>query len=154
MYYAMIALLMVILPIGSVLVEWLTTNIPLIFLIGKWFTFWTVGIRLLVAGIKQFTSPSFTAETIFETKDEGAKKIVTELGVGNMAIGLIGTASLYFPTWIMPAAVAGAIFYGLAGIKHVFNKGKNTIEMTATVTDLWAALVLIVYIAAAGLGTG
>jgi hypothetical protein len=107
-----------------------------------------------MAGLRQLINPAYTAETIFETKDEGAKKIVTELGMGNLALGMISILSLYFTSWVMPAAVAAAIFYGLAAIKHVMNKGKNRIETVATISDLWAALVLAFYIIASVAGTG
>ena len=43
-------------------------------------------------------------------------------------------------------AVAAAIFYGLACVKHVANKGKNRLEMFATVSDLWVAVVFAVFI--------
>lgn len=154
MYYLMITALMLVLPVASILIEWAASGAALLPLIGKWFVFWAGGIRLFLAGLRQFFTPDFTAETIFETKDEGAKKIVTELGMGNMALGAIGIMSLYFPTWIMPAAVAGALFFGLAGIKHIANKGKNQLETFATVSDLWIALVLAAYVIGTALGAG
>jgi hypothetical protein len=147
MYYLMVAGFMVILPVVSILWEMLASSGQgLIFLIGKWFVFWAVGGRLFTAGIKQMLQPEFTAKTIFEIEDPGAMKVVAELGVSNVAIGAISLLSLYFQQWIMPAAVYGVFFYGLAGVRHLGNRGRNRIETVATASDLWIALVLAVYI--------
>ncbi len=147
MYYVLVTALMVVLPIFSIAGEWLATpDASLILLIGKWFVFWVVGVRLFTAGIKQILQPEFTAKTIFEIEDPGATKVVSELGIANFAMGLLGLASLYFSSWTMPAAVAGVIFYGFAGIRHLGNQKRNSIENVATATDLWAALVLAVFI--------
>jgi len=153
MYYVLVLGLMVVLPIVSIVVEMLVAADPgLVALIGKWFVFWAVGARLLAAGVKQILQPEFTAKTIFEISDPGAMKVVSELGIANLAIGLIGLASLYFPSWTMPAAVVGMIFYGLAGIRHLGNTQRNAIENTATLTDLWAALALAVFIGGTAIG--
>ena len=61
MYLAIVILLMVVLPVGSILTEWASAPIatPLMLLVGKWFVFWSAGVRLLLAGIKQFFQPQF-----------------------------------------------------------------------------------------------
>ena len=38
----------------------------LIFLTGKWFLFWAIGLRLLIAGFKQVIDPGFTLEKKFK----------------------------------------------------------------------------------------
>jgi hypothetical protein len=43
-------------------------------------------------------------------------------------------------------ALAGAIFFGLAGIQHVRNKASSRAEIAAMVSDLGLAAVLIVYL--------
>ena len=43
------------------------TNLSFV-LFGKWFIFSAVGLRLLVAGIKQTSDPAFTAKEIFHIK--------------------------------------------------------------------------------------
>jgi hypothetical protein len=43
----------------------------------------------------------------------------------------------------VPSAFVGAIFYGCAGIKHITRKRKNRIEMIATISDIFAAIVLV-----------
>jgi hypothetical protein len=60
MYFAAIVLLMLVLPVASIAAE-----APLyqgagglVSLIGKWFTFWTVGVRLFTAGVMQIIRPT------------------------------------------------------------------------------------------------
>ncbi|HEY4203244.1 MAG TPA: DUF6790 family protein [Devosiaceae bacterium] len=146
MYNVMIAGLMFILPIASIIAEMTTPGASLIILIGKWFVFWAVGLRLLTAGIKQLVQPGFTAKTIFEIEDPAAGKIVSELGISNLAMGVIGLLSLYFQNWVMPVAIYGVIFYGLAAVRHLGNKTRNATENVATISDAWVAIVLAVYL--------
>lgn len=149
MYLAMVAGLMFALPIASIIVEWFAiSGSDLLFLTGKWFVFWALGLRLLTAGIKQIAQPEFTARTIFEIKDPSAFTVVSELGISNVAIGVLGTGSLFFPAWVLPSAVYGVLFYGIAGIRHLANKRRNPTENIATISDLWVALVLAVYLGA------
>ncbi len=155
MYIVMVIGLMVVLPIASVIIEaWLHAGADLWLLIGKWFVFWAVGVRLLLAGVRQIAMPEFTAETIFETKDPGARKIVSELGFGNVSIGLIGLASLYWSSWTVPAAVCGGLFYGLAGLKHLQNGRRSTSENVATVSDLFIFAVLAAFLVSVALHSG
>jgi len=150
MYLAAIVLLMGLLPVGSILVEHgaAHTNADLIILIGKWFVFWSVGIRLMLAGARQMFNPAFTAETIFEVREKAALTIVQELGFGNLSIGLIGALSLIFKDWVIPAAVAGGLFYGLAGIKHLVKGDRNAIENIAMISDLFIFVVLAGFLVA------
>jgi hypothetical protein len=126
MYFAMVAAFMVILPVASIIAETsISPGLSLVFLVGKWFVFWAVGMRLFTAGSRQILQPDFTAKTIFEIEDPGATKIVSELGIGNAAIGAISLASIHFQGWIMPMAIYGLIFYGLAGVRHLGNRRRN-----------------------------
>ena len=95
MYLAAIVLLMGVLPIVSILIEFFVphSSHDLLFLIGKWFVFWSVGIRLMLAGVRQIANPTFTADAIFGVKEKGALTIVQELGFGNLSIGLLSVAS-------------------------------------------------------------
>src|SRR5208337_1887623 len=92
MYLAMIILLMGALPVASIAVEFaaLHGGADLLSLIGKWFVFWPVGVRLILAGLRQVADPKFTAGTIFGVKDAAALTIVQELGFGNLSIGTSG----------------------------------------------------------------
>jgi len=148
MYLIPILLLMIVLPAGSVLVEWATSPIapPLMLLVGKWFVFWAAGVRLLLAGLKQFFQPQFTAHEIFKMKTDEALPIVRELGVANFAVGVLGVSSLWALSFVLPVAIAGAIFYGVAGAQHVTQKDKSGNESLAMATDILAFLVLAAYV--------
>lgn len=148
MYFVVIALFMLILPVASIAAEysWLHTSSDLVVLTGKWFAFWGVGMRLGLAGVRQAFNPAFTARDIFEIEDERVHPIVRELGFANLALGLLGLLAL-LPGWAMPAALAGGLFFALAGWKHVTVGERNLTRTVAMVSDLFIALVLIAYVA-------
>lgn len=144
MYRAVVVLLMGVLPLGSILVEFglHPAGADGVALVGKWFVFWSVGVRLLLAGLRQIVNPAFTAETIFAVKDRAAFIIVQELGFGNLSIGLVAALTLIQPQWIVPAALAGGLFYGLAGFRHLAKGDRNANENIAMVSDLFIFIVL------------
>jgi hypothetical protein len=154
MYLAVVILLMGVLPLASIIVEWGVSHggADPVLLIGKWFVFWSVGVRLFLAGLRQAANPAFTAETIFAVKEKAALTIVRELGFANLSIGLIGALALLRSDWIMPAAIAGALFYALAGAMHLIKGERNGAENIAMISDLFIALVLAGYLAARALG--
>lgn len=109
----------------------------------RWFTFWIVGIRLLTAGAAQALRPEFTAEQIFGTTDPTVLPFIQELGFANLAFGTIGILCLFVRPWTVPAALAGVVFLGLDGIRHLFGGGGFTTDrIVAMVTDLIALVVL------------
>src|SRR4029077_11986599 len=116
MYLASIVLLLFVLPAGCVIGQmlWFGGAADVMLLVGKWFVFWAVGVRLFMAGVRQVAQPQFTAESIFEIKDRAALGIVRELGFANLSSGTLGLASLAVPAWVAPAAIVGGLFYGLA----------------------------------------
>jgi len=152
MYFIVIALFMLILPAACVAVEyaWLHTSADLVALTGKWFAFWGVGMRLGLAGFRQAFNPAFTARDIFEIEDERIHPIVRELGFANLALALLGVCAL-LPGWAPPAALAGGLFFALAGWKHIVATDRNTIRTVAMVSDLFMALVLASYLVLIGL---
>jgi hypothetical protein len=149
MYLGAIVLLMLVLPLLSVAAQ--TSMLPdagaLMGLIGKWFTFWGVGVRLFLAGISQVFRPQFTAEDIFEIGDPAAQGLVREIGFGNLALGTLGVLSLLFPEFLLPAAIAGGLYYGLAGAGHLARKERNVKEQVALVSDLLIFLLLAGFVA-------
>ncbi len=150
MYFAAIILLMLVLPGVSVAAEALREpgSADLVWLIGKWFTFWAVGVRLFSAGLTQSLGPQYSARSIFDIKDQSALAIVREVGFGNLAIGSLGLASLVKPGWLVPAAVAGGLFFGLAGLGHLFRERRNFKEQVALISDLVIFLLLAIFVAA------
>jgi hypothetical protein len=135
---------------GSIAYEvtYLHSSAPLLFLIGKWFTFWAVGARLFMAGLRQAVQPRFTAHEIFKLEDDSAFPIVREIGFGNLAMGSLGLATLFRPAWLLAGALVGGLYYGLAGLLHLFGKKRNLNENVALISDLAVALVMLGFFAA------
>lgn len=149
MYFVMIALLLVALPAGSVALEFLRhphDHLSIVSSAGCWWTFWAVGVRLSLAGIRQVIQPRFTAAEIFDAHEPAALPIVREVGFGNLAFGTLGILSLFRHDWIVPAAIAGGLYYGLAGFGHVLRKNKNSTEWTAMISDFGICLILGVFL--------
>ena len=75
--------------------------------------------------------------------------IVRELGFANLSIGVLGLSTIFRGSWIMPAAIAGGLFYCFAGIGHLMKKNRNRLENSAMFSDLFAFLVLLICFIAA-----
>lgn len=148
LYFLVIALFMCVLPLASIAAEyaWLHSSSDLVALTGKWFAFWGVGMRLGIAGLRQAFNPGFTAQDIFEIDDARVFPIVRELGFANLALSLLGLLAV-LPHWTAPAALAGGLFFALAGWKHVTAKERNLTRTVAMASDLFVALVLAAYLA-------
>ena len=148
MYVPMVIALMLALPLISIVAQILLTDhgalnaASYLVVVAKWYVFWAVGVRLSLAGLRQIVQPRYTAETILGFKGAEALFFVRELGFANMAMGSVAIASLFAPSWVTPAAMLGAIYYGLAGINHCFHKNRNKLQNVALVSDLFAAVVL------------
>jgi hypothetical protein len=142
MYPVIVLLLMLVLPLGSVCIEHAQDGAPLMLLVGKWFVFWSVGVRLLLAGLRQFFQPSYTAREIFGSESDDVLPLVRELGIANFASGVVGVASLVFPSFVLPVAVSATIFYGVAGVRHVAATHRTRNEAVAMISDLFIAIVL------------
>lgn len=148
MYLITVISLMAVLPIASIGAEHLYfhSSVPLMLLMGKWFVFWSAGVRLLLAGLRQFFQPRFTAQQIFHIGSDDVLPIVRELGVANFATGVAGVASLARPNFVLPVATIAAVFYGVAGIRHAAERGKSRNENIAMISDLFVSLVFATYI--------
>ena len=147
MYIVIVLLLMLLLPLFSVVHElyFHGNHAGLLFLVGKWYVFWGVGVRLASAGVRQALNPRYTAETILGLKTSEPWFVVRELGFANIAIGAVALGSILAHHWLTPAAVAGAIFYGLAGINHLMTKNRNRLQNVALLTGLFACGILCTY---------
>ena len=150
MYLAIVAALMLVFPLASVGYEVVSGAAPLsLLLVGKWFAFWSVGVRLLLAGARQIIQPRYTAEVILSLKSEESFILVRELGFANLAVSLLGLGSLFFEPWRSAAALVGGVFYGLAGVNHLLQPHRGKLENVAMVSDLWTAVVLLAAFVAA-----
>ncbi|MFT3727398.1 MAG: hypothetical protein QM759_06225 [Terricaulis sp.] len=145
MYFIVVIGLTLVAPMGAAIAE---AHGPAGADFGKWYVFCAVGIRLLLAGARQALQPRFTLKQIFEIDAEDALQIVRELGFANLAMGVLGLTALLDPKLTFAGALAGGIFYGLAGLLHVLSKEKrNATRTTAMLTDLLVFAVLAYYVA-------
>lgn len=138
---------MFLLPVLSVVTEVIVNknHAPLILLVGQWFVFWGIGIRLFTAGIRQVIKPGLTAEGILGIKDKSSWVIVRELGFANIAMGLAGIVSLWVADWRPAIALIGGLFLFLDGLQHVRNK-RNFEENVAMYSDLGIGVVMAAYL--------
>jgi hypothetical protein len=142
-YFILVIAQTVALPVISGIVELAVAGGDPVLVFGKWWVFWGVGTRLLVAGIAQVSGKGPTTEILgaaAPTVQE--KQLVRELGMANVGMGLAGLLALV-PGWALPAGLAGGIFLLIAGAMHVPKRGKNAQEALATWTDLVVGLVVV-----------
>jgi hypothetical protein len=146
-YLISVLLFMLILPVASILIQWQVSKAEIGWpLIGKWFVFWSVGIRLFIAGLRQATKPAFTAKEIFHMTGDESYVVIRELGFANLCFGTLGILSLFKPEWRPAAAIAGGLYFGLAGVQHLFKKPDSRNELIAMVSDIYIFLILALYL--------
>jgi hypothetical protein len=147
-YQTTVVLLLLVFPIFSVGTEAALSSDPdLWWLIGKWFVFWGVGVRLFAAGVMQTLTPDFTASGIFGIEGRDVLPVVREVGFGNLAMGTLGLATLLLPDWVVPAAFVGGLYYGLAGLGHMYRGARTAKEGFALASDLAIFAVLAAFVA-------
>ena len=148
LYLSTVLLLMLIFPVVSLLIEYglfhARSSMPE--LIGKWFTFWAIGLRLFTAGVRQVIKPVFTAKDIFHLEGDDALVIVRELGYANICLGATAIVSLFIPGWRIAAAFAGGLYMGIAGINHIIKEPASPNEVLAMVSDIFISIVMAVSI--------
>jgi hypothetical protein len=144
MYYLIVVFLMLVFPALSIAIDAGINHVHLdLFLLGKWYVFWAVGMRLSLAGLRQIVQPRYTSEKILGIRGDDALLVVRELGFANFSIGVLGLASIFVDGWTLAGALVGGIFYGLAGINHLLHGNRNRLQNVAMVSDLFAAIVLL-----------
>lgn len=145
-YIAIVTALTFIVPAIGFFIEYFANGTALTFeLFSKWFILSAVGLRLLLAGIRQITKPGFTAQQIFHINDPDCFPIVMELGFANLCFGLVGLISFFKPEWRMVSAFASGLYYGLAGLLHLLKKPAGINEKFAMWTDLIIFALLFIY---------
>lgn len=146
-YILIVLLLMLVFPLASIAIEHLVSGFPLGWLlIGKWFVFWALGVRLLTAGIRQASKPEFTAREIFHFTGTESFAVLRELGFANLSLGMIGIVSILKTEWTQAAAICGGLYMGIAGIMHVVKKPAGTNEWVALVSDLFIFAISAMYL--------
>lgn len=148
MYYVIVIATTLVLPIGATLIESFALHgaTGLIPLLGKWYVFFAVGARLFLAGLRQTFTPGFTLKEIFEIDAPEADHIVQELGFANLSMGALGLLALLDPVLAWAGALAGGLYYGLAGLKHVARGKRNAMRTTAMLTDILVFVVLAAFV--------
>ncbi len=142
-YFLVVTVTTFAIPVLGTVIEHLASGTALSFaLFGRWFIFSAVGLRLLIAGIKQSTDPAFTAREIFKLDSKDVLPVVRELGFANLCFGLVGIISLFLPAWRPVSAFASGLYYGIAGAQHVVRRPSDVNERFALWTDLFIAAVL------------
>jgi len=148
MYPALVILLMFVLPAAFTLRDQASIHdLPSLLLVaGKWFVFWSVGVRLATAGLRQLLTPAFTARQIFKTESSEVLPFVSELGAANLSLGAAGVLSQWRPSFVLPVALSAAFFYGIAGLRHTRDAQRSFNQNVALVSDLFLAVVLVPYL--------
>ncbi|MFT4110137.1 DUF6790 family protein [Propionicimonas sp.] len=137
----------VVLPVASGTIEWALRGGDPIEVYGRWWVFWGVGTRLVVAGVVQLVRPEITAGILGSAAPLPAQRQLTrELATANLGMGLAGLFAVV-PAWAAPAGAAGGMFLLAAGLMHLTTRGKNSREILATWTDLLVGVVALVLVA-------
>lgn len=143
-YFILVIAQTVVLPIASGIIELAAVGGDPVPVFGKWWVFWGVGTRLLVAGLAQISGKGPTTEILGASAPSTAElQLIGELGTANIGMGLAGLLSLV-PGWALPAGFAGGAFLLVAGLLHVAKPGKNAQESLATWTDLIVGVAVLV----------
>jgi len=143
-YFILVIAQTIVLPIASGAIELAVGGGDPVIVLGKWWVFWGVGTRLLVAGIAQVSGKGPTSEILGSGRATTQEiQLIRELGTANIGMGLAGLAAL-IPDWAVPAGIAGGVFLLIAGLMHLPKRGKNGQETLATWTDLLVGVVVLV----------
>jgi hypothetical protein len=91
LYLINVVATMLILPVLSIVLETAIKKTPInVDGAAKYFIGWAIGVRLLIAGLRQSIRPEFTAEQIFALSDSRESlPFIRELGFANICMGLL-----------------------------------------------------------------
>jgi hypothetical protein len=141
--------LIAVLPIAAAALESRTDQLALSWPIyWKWFIFWGVGIRLFFKGVKLASTPQFTGLSLSSFKNRESYLLLLELGFANMALGSMGILSVINDQWRLIAAIAGAIYFGLADMLRLLKKPTGRQELVALVYNVLVFVGLVAYMVA------
>jgi hypothetical protein len=112
----------------------------------KWFIFWGMGIRLFFKGVKLASTPQFTGLSLSSFKNRESYLLLLELGFANMALGAMGILSVINDQWRLIAAIAGAIYFGLADMLRLLTKPDGRHELVALIYNLLVFAALAGYL--------
>ena len=112
----------------------------------KWFIFWGMGIRLFFKGVKLASTPQSTSLNLSSFKTRESYLLLLELGFANMALGSMGILSVINDQWRLIAAIAGAIYFGLADMLRLLRKPGNRHELVALLYNVLVFTGLVGYL--------
>lgn len=69
-----------------------------------------------------------------------------ELGVANLAAGVVGLLSLARPDFVLPVAISGGVFYFLAGVWHATHANRTFNQNIALYTDLLLGILFAAHV--------
>jgi hypothetical protein len=138
--------LIAVLPMAAAATESRFDQVPLTWTIyWKWSIFWGVGIRLFFKGIKLASTPQFTGLSLSGFKNRESYLLLLELGFANMALGSMGILSVINDQWRLIAAIAGAIYFGLADMLRLMKKTDVRHERVALIYNILVFLGLVAF---------
>jgi hypothetical protein len=120
--------------------------VAVVVLTGRWFAVWGVGVRLGPAGLRQIVQPRFTARNIFQMTNDEALPLVRELGVANVGTAFVALLSIVAPSFVLPASISAALFFGAAGVTHLAGQDRSPYENIAMVSDIFITVVLVAFV--------
>ena len=139
--------LLAVLPIAAAALESRIDNVVLNWpTYSKWFVFWGVGIRLFFKGIKLASAPQITGLSLSSFKNRESYLLLLELGFANMALGSMGILSVINDQWRLIAAIAGAIYFGLADMVRLLKKPDGRHELVALIYNVLVFAGLVGYL--------
>ena len=138
--------LIAVLPITAALIESRIDQVPLNYAnYWKWFIFWGVGIRLFFKGVRLASTPQMTGLSVSSFRSRESYLLLLELGFANMALGSMGILSVINDQWRLIAAIAGAIYFGLADMLRLLKKTDGRHERVALIYNILVFLGLVAF---------
>ena len=148
LYEWSIVLFFLIIPLTAIIANYylVDTKETIIEIALKWFVFSGIGLRLGSAGIKQILHPQFTAKEIFKISEKRVSFVVRELGFANLCFSILAILSFFVQSFLIPAAITGGLYFGFAGLLHVFKQKESDKEIFAMISDIYIFVVLTVLV--------
>ncbi len=128
--------------ITAIAIHYATTTPINGLLLGRWFVFWTIGVRLMVAGLTEVMSSRRQGNIIFLQGSESGeyRKIIGYLKILLAALGFL--CMIKAQSSLIAALTAG-IYLGLTGFRHDFKKPCTAIEWLYLGYDIIVFFVII-----------
>jgi hypothetical protein len=137
----------IILPVLSIIINLIINyqkNITEKFyeVIGKWFIFWSLGIRLVIAGLMQLVNPAYTNNLLQLGLSDFI--IIRELGLANLSIGLLCTISFIKKSLQGYVCLYMFIYFTGASILHILRIGSiNFDEFITLITNVILVIIAL-----------